>query len=125
MKERLSQNSGQLNQRAKHLLEQAKQLPGPDHLYLVQLMHWALEERKDGLRGEFRDRIESMVSTMLGHDPAQVMKFLVQGDSPRDVRLSRRDLQGLNPSEAANVLLESLHGKMQATMPSYRPLSQE
>ena len=115
------ENNDPLNQAAKRLLKEAGESPNPGALYLVQLMRWSLDEGKDGLRYELRDRVEQSVDVLLGAKPADAMKYLVQAKTgwPDEVRLEVSDLDGLNPEEAAQELLESLHSLMTETVPDY------
>lgn len=120
MQEPLSSNQHPLNQRAKALLRQAKVDADPQALYVSQLMKWSLDQGKDSLKPQIRDRISNTVDALQGQDPAAAMKWLLVGESPGDQRLSLADLQGQSPTVAAQNLLESVHSKLGAILPGYQ-----
>ena len=122
MPELLRQNEDPLNRKAKALLRRAGADAQPNALYVVQLMKWSLDGERDSLRAKFRGDVAVQVDLLLGADPPKAMRWLLQSEmSPNFVRFAASDLDGLSPRQAADRLLESVHGKMQAVLPSYRP----
>ena len=121
MKEQLRQNRHPLNQQAKALLIKVKADPDPGALYASQLMKWSLDQGKDGLKYQFRDRIQSSVEALQGQDPAQATRWLMDGPGPKEQRLRPNALKGQNPQAAARTLLESVHSKLVAMIPGYQP----
>ena len=123
MQEPLSSNRHPLNQRAKALLRQVKADADPQALYVSQLMKWSLDKGNDRLKPKFRDQIASVVDVLQGQEPEVAMRWLLDGQSPGEQRLHQSALQNLRPVTAAQVLLESVHSKLVATIPGYHPPS--
>lgn len=101
--ERLPANNSPLNQLAKkQLLELHRQL-NTDHLYLLQLGYWALEERK--LVVEW-DTLEDLFHRLWWLDQEKVGEFLENDED----RVSEAD----NPLDLAFNLLDYFEGKLLA-----------
>jgi hypothetical protein len=125
MKELHPANRHPLNQRAADLLRQVGQSPQPNALYSAQLMLWSLERGQNDLREKFRGDVAGMVEQLLAGEPAKAHEWLMKGESEGEERMSPRDLDELSPREASNLLLESVHFKMQDQIPSYRLVTRD
>lgn len=112
------ENKKQLNQICKDFLIMAGEVPDAGLLYVLQLMRWAMLQKKHGLPWacEISETdVLSMVEKLMGINPARVMEFLTQepyaGDS-YEVCVEAEDLYGETAEVAAKVLIKALHSRI-------------
>jgi hypothetical protein len=124
--ERLKENQGELNQRAKELLKEAKAERSPDYLYLLQLMQWTLDQRNHGLRPDLHPILDDAVANLLGGPPKQSLKWLLYDpdDPHQEPALHPWQLENLSPLEAGHLALNLIHQNLVSLLPNYPPRSQ-
>jgi len=108
-----------VNLEALRWLKEAGQKPDHSILHSTQLMEWALDSGEYEPRDDLRWPIMDSLETLKGADPQKAMDYLTLTDSG-DVGISRKELsQAETPEEAAAMLIECLHSKLQATVSGY------
>lgn len=120
-----------LNQAAWKWLKEARQ-PTPQHaLYLLDLAHWGLE---NGAEWDWpaRDRpaLEEQIGLMCAWKPANVLKWLLSNpDGPdpdeQESGLLKDLREASSPENAAALVLNSLHARMQSQLPALQPAASE
>ena len=124
MNERLALNNDPINQLARGLLVEAEEYPAPDHLYVLQLMMWALEQDPSALNQAPREALDSLTNTLIAGPPADAMKFLFRTlDSPEPERETMLHPDNLEPDplEAAIQLLDLAATQLTARFPEALP----
>ena len=114
-----------LDQSALKLLHQAKVPVNHDLSPLVQLMQWGLEDNRAQVSEHLRPAQGQALSDLAQWPPEDVERLLVEPEEPaEDAPLLPPDaLEGLNPPQAARLLLRQLHEQLPLYNASYPPAS--
>ena len=105
-------NQQPLNQQAKQALLSVRESPSPGHLYVLQLLQWALEKGKVKLAGP-RHRQEALresLEAMGAWSPGNVMQVFEQSAEGNPVDLVRPG--PVSPVGLAEDLLDQLHSRI-------------
>lgn len=114
-----------LDQSALSLLHQAKVPVNHDLSPLVQLMQWGLEDNRAQQYAHLLPAQGKALAEMEAWSPAEVERLLCEPEDPaHEAPLLRPDaLEGLNPLQAASLLLRQFHDQLPLYLSSYPPLS--
>lgn len=117
MTELVKENLHPIN--AREAVLEAEQELSQTHLYCLQLMFWAVEEREDGLGNVYQRLVAEDWLNRLMRDPLdQVMTFL--GFSGEEVSVQPEEIVLLPPVAAAQILLQALHRKLLTVIRTYQ-----
>lgn len=129
-KEQIAPNSWPLSQAAKKRLVEAKAMPDPSSLYLVQLLQLGFEKGLPvlGQGGSYRPELEGAANQLSDPslNPAQVMRWFLSnpnsGEQQEQTSTLTRELESAPDWEgAAQNLMQWFYDRKASQDPYYRP----
>ena len=119
-------NRDPINQAALVHLRRLGVSPGSNALHVIDLAMWGLEHDHVAVPWN-RYELELAVSQLLEWNPATLMKWLFRNPNGPAAREQRADLlsvleQAEGPESASAGVLEIVHSRLAANMPSLRPV---
>jgi len=125
------QNESQLNRAAWKRLKEARDHPDPEHLFLLSLASWGLDNGAEGDWPEKeRHALQMQVDGLFGWKPENVMTWLLTNpNGPSKEEQSGSLLWALreasSPKNAAAVVLNVIWANQQAENPALQPAASE
>lgn len=113
----LKENRSELNQLALEYLKSLKVRLSDNHLYLLQLAQWSLEQSDHG-QGNQHEYLESAVNGLLGSGQSAAQEWLLKDDP-----IQPYELESLSPLEAGQRVVSLVHARLLELDPNYPPRS--